>query len=87
MTPAPSPTGPIDRVPDPGASLQALIEQHLDWVPKRLYLKLYGETEDVVNKRCGPAGAWKRGVQFNRPPGGGLWISLKGVNAWASGQT
>lgn len=54
-----------------------------DWVPKKAYLALYGETDDTVRKRIA-SGVWKAGVQYSRPEGAGIWISIKGVNAWAS---
>lgn len=55
----------------------------IDWVPKKRYMEMYGETADTISKRCQPKGSWKRGVHYNKPPGGGLWISLKAVNEWA----
>lgn len=54
-----------------------------DWIPKKLYLELYKETDAAVHKRI-VSKVWKAGVQYARPEGAGLWISIKGVNAWAS---
>ena len=54
----------------------------MDWIPKKRYLQLYGETEAAVLKRISSK-AWVEGVQWARPVGAGLWISIKGVNFWA----
>lgn len=58
----------------------------IDWIPKRKYLELTGETDDAVKKRMREDGAWQRGVHWNKPDGGGVWISLRAVNRWAKGQ-
>lgn len=58
----------------------------VDWVPKKRYMELYGETTDTISKRCQPGGPWKRGVHYNKPPGGGLWLSIKAINEWAASQ-
>ncbi len=84
--------GPLDvspnLSPEPGEKLdfKTLLRETLDWIPKKAYMDLYGETADVINKRCRPGGGWKRGVHFNKPEGGGIWISIKAVNAWAATQ-
>lgn len=55
----------------------------VDWIPRRRYMQLYGETEAVINNRIARK-QWVLGVHYNRPEGGGTWISIKAVNAWAS---
>lgn len=62
------------------------LQNAVDWVPKRVYLELFGETEEAVRKRI-HIGAWKAGEQYSRPEGAGMWISIKGVNAWAAKHT
>lgn len=58
------------------------ITRELDWVPLKRYLELYGESKAAVLKRI--AGKhWRSSEQYSRPSGGGLWVSIKGVNAWA----
>jgi hypothetical protein len=56
----------------------------VDWIPRKRYLELYGETNGAVLNRIARK-QWVEGVQYSKPPGGGMWISIKGVNAWASG--
>lgn len=58
------------------------IVRELDWIPKKRYLELYKETEATVLKRIANK-HWKPGEQYSRPAGGGLWLSIKGINAWA----
>ena len=55
----------------------------VDWLPKKRYLELTKESDAAVSKRIAQ-GFWKAGEQYSRPEGGGIWISLKGVNAWAA---
>lgn len=55
----------------------------VDWLPKKRYLQLTGETDAAVSKRIAQK-VWKAREQYSRPEGGGIWISLKGVNAWAA---
>lgn len=57
-----------------------------DWIPKKRYLDLYKESDEAIKKRI-QKGFWKAGKQYSRPAGGGLWISIKGVNAWAAAHT
>lgn len=59
------------------------LARQLDWIPKKRYLELFKETEAAVLKRIASK-HWKPGEQYSRPEGGGLWISLKGVSAWAA---
>lgn len=59
------------------------LARQLDWIPKKRYLELFKETEAAVLKRIANK-HWKAGEQYSRPAGGGLWISLKGVSAWAA---
>lgn len=69
----------MNEIPDDVAKL-------VDWLPKRRYMQLYGETAAVVANRI-QRKIWVEGVHFSRPPGGGVWISLKAVNEWASSGT
>ena len=55
----------------------------LDWLPKKRYLELYGETAATIDNRIARK-IWTLGVEYTRPPGAGVWISIKAVNAWAS---
>jgi hypothetical protein len=59
------------------------IVRELDWIPLKRYLAIFEESKAAVAKRIA-AGYWKAGKQYSRPEGAGLWISLKGVNAWAA---
>jgi hypothetical protein len=63
------------NIPDDVAKL-------VDWVPRKRYLELYGETEAAVENRIA-RGHWQLGVHYSRPKGGGTWVSLKAVNEWA----
>ena len=62
------------------------LRELLDWLPKHRYLELYDETDEAITKRM-RSGVWKAGEQYSRPDGGGIWISVKGVNAWAAKHT
>lgn len=64
------------NIPDDVAKL-------VDWIPKRRYIQLYGESEEVIKKRIA-AGYWQKGVHFDFPDGSRMWISLRAVNAWAN---
>jgi hypothetical protein len=67
----------LGPIPDDVAKL-------VDFVPKKRYLELYGESAAAVDNRVARK-HWVLGVHYTRPPGGGMWISLKAVNAWAQG--
>lgn len=73
---------------DTGAATVAavVIPDHIaklvDWIPRRRYLELYGETGAAVTMRIAK-NHWRQGVEYNVPKGGGLWISIKAVNDWA----
>lgn len=66
----------LPPIPDDVAKL-------VDWIPRRRYRQLYGETDAVINNRIARE-QWTLGVEYSRPEGGGTWISIKGVNAWAA---
>jgi len=68
-------------------SLPEDVAKLVDWIPKRRYLELYGDTNAAVLNRIA-RGQWVLGRQYGKPAGGGTWISIKGVNEWAArGQT
>lgn len=66
----------MNEIPDDVAKL-------VDWLPKRRYTELYGEPASTIDSRI-QRKDWVDGVHYSRPKGGGLWISIKAVNAWAS---
>ena len=52
------------------------------WVPLRTYLAVFqGETRSSVSSRIA-RGSWTRGVEFNVPKGGSMWINLRKVRLW-----
>ena len=54
-----------------------------DWIPKKRYIQLYGESEEVIKKRIAN-GHWRKGVHYDLPEGSRMWISLRAVNEWAN---
>lgn len=54
----------------------------VDWIPKKRYLELYGETNATVLKRIA-RGHWVAGVHYSRPEGANQWFSIKAINEWA----
>lgn len=55
----------------------------VDWLPKKRYMELYGETAAAIDNRISRK-YWTLGVEYTRPPGAGVWISIRAVNAWAA---
>ena len=64
------------EIPDDVAKL-------VDWIPKRRYIQLVGESDEVIKKRIA-AGYWQKGVHYDLPGGSRMWISLRAVNEWAN---
>jgi hypothetical protein len=53
------------------------------WIPAERYAELYGESVDAVKTRKSK-GIWRDGVECSTLKGGGLWVNLIAVNAWAA---
>lgn len=57
------------------------IAKMVDFIPVRKYQELFGESKFAIDNRI-RRGHWRKGLEYEVPKGGGLWISIKGVNAW-----
>lgn len=65
------------------STLPTSVLDRLDWIPLRRYLEFFGENKETVRKRI-TSGKWQAGVVWSRPEGAGIWVSLKGLSAWAA---
>jgi hypothetical protein len=56
------------------------------WIPLKAYQRYFpNETNNAINTRIN-RGFWQRGVHFNHPKGGGMWVCLKAIHLWATSQ-
>lgn len=62
-----------------------VIKQSLrGWIPLSTYLRLLPEeTRSAVSSRI-KRKHWQRGVHFNTPKGGDMWVNLHAIADWAA---
>lgn len=62
---------------------QSCITMQAGWIPLLTYLRMYPEeTKTAIQTRIRRE-VWLRGVHYNTPPHGRMWVNVIAIGKWA----
>lgn len=57
------------------------------WIPLKAYLRVMPEETKIAIETRIKRKHWVRGVHYHTPPGSFMWVNLRAIRRWASGQS